>query len=412
MEFEKLLNILSTDTLYKEPDFLKSFNYNNHIKEISSISNPLIYDKLMKYLEFKEDTNKFNEERNIYLKKLLFNQKDDNILDLFSKINISNYHNSILFTSREISYLEREENNINKAFEWISNRWMNNYLANYFFQDNFYNFITNFLQMTNYLRFSKKNLVKVENLKIYNEFLKVGDLSFKEKLDYFKKNYQRTDLMELFYDDMRKVKDDCYKELVNSSLKPNKNLAIYNKDLSNKFDLDVYYLNGEEFFAFVRCFQVERDDLSDNIDYLFSRNNRYGYSFSYISNYNISTIDESNKNVILLYDNIDYNDIIYVHHADLHTGKINKLIDTYVSQKENELTTPHLLSINTKSYNEIYIKGEKEIKPCSLVCYDEVTINDVNFAKKYHLSIVIINSKKYRAKKAFDEDYDEYSYII
>ena len=217
--------------------------------------------------------------------------------------------------------------------------------------------------------------------------------------------------MALFYDDMSIVREESHRNLVEKSLKLNHDLNIYQHDISKRFGIDVYHLDGEPFYGFVRTFAIKRDDLTNHNDYIFSKNQRLGYSFSYVGDKNIGTIDYDNKSVVLFYDNIDYKNIMYVHHADLHSKKMD-VQDDYLSEKENEILTPSSLIARTNNYNEIYIKrGKNGIKPKALICYNSITDNDIAFANKYQLDILVINTKKYRIE-TFDDTYEDNTYVI
>ena len=346
---------------------------NNFLKQIVKVDNPFIFDSFIKAVQYKMDTTVLHEERNKYIKEILLN------IDL----------------TKETT---------------IPDRWIIEYIVGYYFQDNYYNFMTNLFQMINYLKNNKDYLIEKDHLNIYKEFADLKAMSLTDKIGFFKLLLNDLNLLEMFYDDMRVVREDSHKELVNSTIKLNKNSDLYQKDISERLNTDIYYLDGEEFFGFVRAFSIKKDDLQDHFDYVFSNGNQLGYSFSYIGDKNIGTIDYSGKNVTLFYDNIDYRNIMYVHHADLHAKKMI-VQDDYLSNKENEILTPSSLVARTGSYNEIYIKGNG-IKPTALICYDSISIDDINFAKKYGLSILIINKQKYKRYETFDEDYDSYSYVL
>ena len=375
-EFDYIINYFSSagsvfninrDDLGK----LTQIDFHKYLTRIAKIDNPILYDHIIKYLEYKDDVSIFNEERKKYIEKKLLNDEDDNIKD----------------------------------------EWYTEYIIQYFFGDNYYNFIINLFNMLSYYRSINGNFISLKNLKIYEKFDNISKLSKKEKKDLFREYYQKANFIrEMFYDDMRKVKNHCYKRLVDSALKLNKDSNIYNQELSNKYNIDVYYLNGEDFYTFVRTFSIDRSDLSDKDNYINSNLNRLGYSFSYISNKNIGTTDFKQKNVVLLYDKIDPNNISYVHHADIHSSKRIKQ-DGYLSNKVNELLSPSSLMAMTNGYNEVYINGNN-IVPTALICYDNITNDDVLFAKKYNLSIVLMNTSKYRRDDGRYEDFFDNSYTL
>ena len=370
MDYQSIKDILLSDRYYRlRDDLAKLINDSTFMQRIVIEDNPLVFDRFVKMCEFKIDTYVLYKRRNSFIKK-------------------------------KLKYLDN-----------IDFKWVDEYIIGYFFQDNYYNVSANFYQMVSYIQNTKKKLVNEENIDIYKRFIGIRHLSLKEKIDLFNE-FSNKNIMEMFYFDMDTVRKDSHKSLVDASLKLNRDSNLYKKDISKKIGVDIYVLDGEKFFGFTRTFGIKRDDLSNQEDYIYSRRQRLGYSFSYISDVNIGTMDYSGENVTLFYDNINYKNIMYVHHSDLHAKDMTKQ-DDYLSVKENEIVTPNNLAARTTNYNEIYIKSNNEdIKPTALICYDKITDKDLNFAKKYNLAILVINKEKYKTSKTYEDDFDKYSYVI
>ena len=370
-DYHEIFDILASDD-YESIKTISDNLTNDEafLKQIINIKNPRIFDRFIKMVQYKMDTTELCEQRNKYIKKTILNNAEE-----------------------------------------LPNNWLDEYIIHYFFEDNYYNFMTNLFQMIRYIGDTGKVLVSDNNLKIYSEFVDLNKLSNLEKAKLFKKYYQNENIMEMFYNDLNIVREDSHLKLVNNITKLNKDDEIYQSDLSKRMQVDIYYLSGEPFYGFVRCFSINRGDSYNNYDYIYSIGNQLGYSFSYISDKNIGTIDSDGKCVTLFYDNIDYKNIMYVHHADLHAKKM-QVQDDYLSVKENEILSPDSLIARTNNYNEIYIKSDTKIKPTALICYDNITGNDIAFAKRYELVLLLIDTKKYKSYKTFDEDYDSNSYCI
>lgn len=388
--YQDIINTLASDEYYLvKNDIDKLVNDSSFIQKIVTIHNPIVFDRFVKMCEYKMDTSILYEERNKFIRKTILSLNKENIYDFF-----------------ELNTLDKSRQDV------IADRYLTEYIVYYYFGDNYYNFMTNFYQMIMYLNRVKKDLVNKLNIDLYQEFVNLRNMSFEDKIGFFRLLLDDINVMEMFYDDMDIVKKDSHKGLTDASLKLTHDSPIYKKDLSKRFGVDLYYLNGEEFYGFVRCLISKRDDLSDQNNYVLSKKGRLGYSFSYIGDKNIGTSDYDSKSVALFYDDIDYKNIMYVHHADLHANKMNEQT-TYLSEKENELLTPAGLIANTNNYNEVYIKaGHDGIKPKALICYDTITNNDILFAKKYELAILLINKDKYKRFEKHEEDYIENTYII
>lgn len=355
------------------------------INEVVKFKNPWVFDSYIKRLEFKTDTGKIFEKRNKYIKKILLNLKKEDLCSYFG---------------------------LPESKSSIANRFIAEYIVSYYFQDNYYNFMVNLFQMTNYLNNTKKDLVDKFHLDIYKEFVDLIHMSFEDKILFFKLFLNEMNLMEMFYDDLTKVREDSHKELVNCITKLDQNSALYQKDLSDKLKVPVYYLNGEKFYGFVRGLSIKTSEKKDKSDYIYSTDNRVGYSFSFVGNLFFGTIDYTKKNVLLYYDNIDYKRIMYVHHSDMSTG-VQYVQKSYLTECENEILSPNILIGKTKNYSEVLIKpGEDGIKPTALVCYDTISKNDVSFAKRYNLSILLVNTKKYYMGNEEDMDYQRYTYVL
>jgi hypothetical protein len=387
--YDEIIGILNSDNYYSlRYDVMKLVNDEAFLKRIIKIHNPFIFDRFIKMCEFKIDTAAIYEERNKFVKKTINELNQDNIYSFFELEDMDK--------SRQDNY---------------ASRYLSEYIISYYFGDNFYNFMTNFFQMTNYLNGDRKNLVSLDHIKLYEQFINISKISLEDKIKLFNSNLNN-DLMGMFYDDINTVRVDSHKRLVEASLKLNKDNGIYQSDLSDKCGVDVYYLNGESFYGFVRCLTLREENMKGEKKYVFSQKRRLGYSFSFVSGNEMGTIDSIGDGILLYYDDIDYQNIMYVHHTDMHTGIMNKLT-TYISDKENEIKTPSGLIANTVNYNEVYIKPGKEgIKPTAVICFNDIDEKTLAFAKKYNLAILMVNKEKYKHDERYDDDYTEYTYML
>ena len=265
-----------------------------------------------------------------------------------------------------------------------------NEIIYYYFRDSYYNFLVNFHNMLRYMRHVNQNIVSIDNIKIYTELSDIGELPLDKQVMIFNK-YINKNIMEMFYDDMRMVKNHSYQNMVGNTLDLDDNLSLYNEELSKKHHISVYYLNGEDFYSFVRSYV----SISNEKDIFCNLSRKY-YSFSYIGSGNIGTIGEIDfDGVLVMYGKINPNNIVHVHHTDGSSSILSKQ-EVFISDKINEIHSPKTLMFDTKYYNEIVIKKEDNgITPTAIVCFDNIKEKDINIANKYKLPIVLINSKKY-----------------
>ena len=196
MNYQDIINTLASDDYYiVKKNIYSLINDSFFIKRLISEPNPLVFDRFIKMVEYKIDTGLLHDKRNEFIRKVFDGINSDNCYIFFG--------------------LDRND----QRSDIIANRYLAEYIINYFFQDNYYNFMANYYQMINYLSKTNKNLVDKNNLNLYNQFVKLKDLSINDKIDFFQKHINDNNLKELFYDDMNLVRTDSFKALTDASLK-------------------------------------------------------------------------------------------------------------------------------------------------------------------------------------------------
>ena len=369
-KYEEVLKILDKEYIsLKDQEFIIHFFENKkgnskYIKNISNMKNQSIYLKIMHLIENDMDVSEIEDRRRKYIIKVIDDYKNNNL------------------TNKEII----------------------DYIIYYFVGDNYYNFLVNFNQMLLYMKHINKILISKDHIKFYQDCLRLKDLNREDMILFFNQNRNKTKFFEMFYDDMRIIKNHSYNDLTSKSLTLEKNNKLYDKKLSNKLGIDVYYLDGEEFYAFVRCILPNKDGF--NIDDIYCNLPKKYYSFSYIGNKNIGTIDKvNNMGITLLYSNINSNNIVHVHHMD-SSSSISSKNEVFITSKINEISSADSLIRDTKCYNEIVIKKDDfGIKPAAIICFNEIQDKDLEISHKYKLPIVLINCNKYY----YDESYPDFS---
>ena len=373
--YDAILNILSKNNFTTEERkkiigfFKNNINNNDIVNKIVHLKNQYMYLKIIHMIEYDVDVSEIEAKRRKYLK---------NMINSIDKHNVS---------TKEL-------------IEWI---------IYYFIGDNYYNFLVNFNQLLLYMYHIKKMIISKEHVDFYKECLNINKLKRDDMISFFNKYQDKLNIWEMFYDDMRLVKNHSYCDLVSSSLKLDD--SLYSKKISDVVGVKVYHLDGENFYAFIRCIIPGKDGFSK--DKLYCNLDKKYYSFSYIGDKNIGTIDRVNDNSItVMYNEINPYNIVHVHHCDSSSGYFSSK-DIFVSDKINEICSARSLISNTKHYNEIVIKkSDNGIIPCAIVCFDKICDKDLIVSLKYHLPIVLINRSKYFLNDGYPDYNNDDTYYL
>lgn len=275
-----------------------------------------------------------------------------------------------------------------------------NLIAQYFFDDLYENVFIDISQIIKYANLTNYYKIGKERLKFYNEFIALKDYNF-DMLHKFLRKYNELDLRETFYDDIRNFKNQSYKSLINSCTKFTLDSPLYNEELSQKNGCEVYYLNGEDFFGFVRSnariqkYKLEGTEMEELPQPLEQEIYRLSPSFTFIGKESIGTYMHPNANLTMFYSGISIDDIIHVNHQDSWSSK-------GYSDFPNELHTPESLLQETKEYPEICIRANKKIKPTGIACFNEISDWDRTFSKNNNIPIILINTSKYTSKHEYE----------
>lgn len=287
-------------------------------------------------------------------------------------------------------------------------------ISEYFFDDYYQNAFLDARQIIKYVGLTNNEKIPQERLDFYENFINLKEQTNEERLEFFN-TFKGLNMIEQFYDDIRILKDESYKSLVDSCTQFTKVSPLYNKELSQRYGCDIYYLDGEEFYGFVRSdVRINKYDISHESGSpqlvkcpqpTPEQIARLGSSFTYIGKDDIQTFQNPNEKLTMLYRGIRPETIGHVYHNDSWTNPNYY----HYSDYQNELHTPDSLLQESIKYPEILITDLKGIEPIALVCLDAVTEWDIEFSKKNNLPIVLINSLKYE-RKYEQEDYFENHY--
>ena len=324
-----------------------------------------------------------------YVDNKINNIKDD-ILDEYHNFVKDNIFNTYDYkTASRLQSIKNDEDKLNQYFKYSTKEKLLEMIIDIFFKDIPYNFIKNLKAILNYSK-DNHNFIP-QNLDIYNTILDFNKLSIDEIINLFNK-YKNIDLATVFYNDFRKARNISYKEINDGITKFDKNSSSYKKNISSDMGIDIYELNGEDFYLYIHSSRSGR-----------WMANKKTISLSLISHDNINTID--NDEVIFGFSKLNVDNIMHIYHTDSFTKHEQG------TSKIHDILTKEKLINKTISYNEILYKETPNLIPDYVVCFDTIDDKDRIIARELNIPIVIINSKKYNKNVDKIEGIEENNYL-
>ena len=333
--------------------------------------------------------------RRIYIKSLIPNN-----YSLYEKIN--NTLNE-MYDNNAFDELKKEYCIVTKASDDLelkkqigtlySNRYLQ-ILIDRYFEDFDGNILTNIYTI---LVFNKKhNIISNDRVKYYNLIRDFSEFD----MDGQNRIYSSIpkDISTWLYEDFRSCQNMAYnllnQEIIDTSM-------LKSQTIDN---ISVYELNGEQFILPVHVMINRRCE--DNIKW--SDKCVKTQSITLIGNENLGTYREPNEYLVVGFKKLNINDIMHVYHSDSFSSCERS------TDRINEIYTPHELLSLTQGYNEILISQQNLntiLTPDYVVCYDEVTQDDIRCAKKLgNIPIIKINTRCYSMHRS-GIDYHENNYV-
>ena len=269
-------------------------------------------------------------------------------------------------------------------------------VIDYLLEDSSHNVYLNVVELVEFCLKNDKLFAK-EKLDFYKELLSIYKSNEENIIDFFyqyKDNFKASD----FYDDMNIVKNRSYSMIKKSCLEINDIKNLKNQELSNRYGVDIYDLEGEPFRMLISCRRHIPEDTTVS-----SRN-----CYTLIGNENMQVIYDDTY--IFGFNDYDTKNILHVYEDDAYSNDYKSLNTTsYI----NRVRTPDEI-IKNRYRSEIQIVN-KQIKkdmyeslpPSYVVCFDIVNEKDIAAAKKLNVPIIVIDRKKYK-RVEYDEDLPNY----
>lgn len=342
-------------------------------------------------------------DSNTLIHKYLAIDNDIILLDYLCNLELNNsYLKEKIISKRKKQFNDIVEKEILEDNYFLEELIILNY------EDIPYNFLKNTLSLMEYIAQIKEMIIPRNRYDLYYKLLKFYKLTYPEKIDLYNEIKSNQNGISEFYDDFKTCFYDSIKRIQDSLLDVSK---LTKSELSHKYNVDVYELNGEEFKMLISHTNIDRDYLYEGE--VWKKNKEYA-SLSLISDKCLNTFRNPSTNIIVGFTDINYLNVMHIHHADSYSKEENG------SNRIIELFTPDNLIKNTKAYNEILIKNSNTLTPSYIVCYDEIKEGDVEASISLgRIPLILIHTKKYSSAKkmvTFDDDcyfsYEEASILV
>ena len=373
-----IIKYASIEDVNKYFEYTNNLYNNEYLLEAVRKKRNLYYDELMNSI----DPKLHIFEKYIYIYKGLSSFDEPMLEFQFEKVS-SNKDKSLKFL---------QELTITKMLEITVDR---------FYHDLTYNFLKNISSMLDYIGKAKINILPLNRLTYYRNFLNYYNLSMEERIDLYNdlKNNGRNNMTD-FYDDFKSIKNYANKKIKDSLFRIDKT-ALKAKKTGEKY----CELNGEDFKMLVTSTYFPRfstkypDRIWDDKHILKAS------SLSLIGNNNIRTFRDPFEKVVLGFTDYNIDNVMVTYENDAYT-------DNKGSNRVQKFYTPSELINKTDYYNEIQISEEYDrLKPSYIVCYDTIKEGDRVASKILgNIPFVIINTSRYNYKDKFHIDRDVYKF--
>lgn len=397
LDYAKNNNMVMYNTLERKLLFLTRIPVNiakrlfsdlglgNNLEELTDIMDCELYriaiNTFRESIPFTDEeikkARKRNLEKMINDDELYFRQSNE----LSRIVGSSNYYDY-----KEKQYIHHPEESFELSDIVIKNVYRDLF-TEYIFNDRYQN-ISKYIEKL--IKHAKENgkTDDLDSIEILQDVFERLDKSGIFIIQFLFERLKDSDISTLLTTYQDKYKQETYSSLVSSVTNFTTTLDAYDEMASRLNECDTYYLDGQEFNAFVRSdVQIDKTKTSPEEANI----NRIGHSFTYVGKENIQTYKDPRQYLTMIYTGVSEDNIGHVYHDDSWSGNEG-------SFTISEYYTAKTLLEKSKQYPEIWMQNYENIKPFAILCLDEATDWDYEVAKKHGLSIVILNTNKYERK--------------
>lgn len=385
LDVEKINNLVVNGLVM--PGFL--INSQKIIKKYVKVSDSNKYREYINNLYIKNEfmVDCIEKERRKYVKKLISGVNDEGVFSEYEDaINdfdlIPKYDIEIQGYLYNMDYERLREVTSKNIFEMVID-------CN--FKDFAFNFFTNLKNILEYNLVNMCKIIPYDRLCLYKKIVNYENIDFKEKKDFMNLFDDNINYCEKFYEDFYNCRMHSYKTIVDSLVNLKEDNHLYSQDLSTKYGISIYELNGEEFYSLVHNTSVRKNCYKD-----IEIKDLPTISCALIGDKNVC-VHGSYDSVFFGYFNFNYKNIMHVCNTDSFSCGLES------SNKVQFIGTPESLIDESIGNNEILISEVNDkLIPDYIVCFNDITEYDVMLANDMSIPILKINTKCYEAKSGFE----------
>ena len=385
-------------------------NNASYVTDITEL-NEYVKNKEMECIKSSIDNSLIEPFNSIYNYFYMFDiAQDDDKYDIQKDCYnyVSNNNLIEIYSKGKFIYRDKGIDGVYNYLKLLNNRCISNYIIDYYFEDIYHNVIFNINELLRFY-FDGNIDIPMDRLSIYEKISNIDSLTMDEKLELCNE-LDSINIMELFYDDMLKARELVANSIKDSSITIDTLSNYKNNELSNKYGVDIYTNDNDNFFGIVKTYT--KRSMYDLVP--------TGHSYSFVGDNNVEVFAGDKT---YLYDANDFNpeQLVHVYPSDSYTLYKPFSYSTDATTRVNNLLTAQELIDSSKGYNEILIleQGNKsnemdsripKLKPIALYCIDEITDKDVENAKKEGLGIFLAKTKSKDNKRPLNNYRGEIDY--
>ena len=395
-------SIISTLDYFKYRKVINSLEKNNDVENIEN-KREFYVDNILSTID-EELLNVYNEMYSIIKKDSV---KVSDLANVYENITNTKMKDEFYNLIQAYPYSIDENVNLDYIFEYLkldTNHLVSNMIVDYHFKDSFEYVSKSIKSIMDYVTTTGKKLISNERLYVYYDFYNIENLTIEEKLELHSKS-KKYDLVSMLYDDVRLCKDSSYNSLKEEMINDSNYNNYLDKELSNKYGVNVLNLNGQNFRMLIKSLNINvHEQLSKDVLTKVSD----GGSYSYIGSEKLSTFYDPNQRYNIVYTDFNINNIVHSYPVDSfssysHESLFKNQLNIY--NKDTKILSPTDLIKSGDTYNELIIAQNNprsnfshilsNPNPSYILCYDKINYNQFKSAKDLGLGLVLVDTSKY-----------------